>query len=140
MLHDIRDAVRSFARTPGFSIVAVVNALLATVGVYGPMSYSVAQRPAEMGVRLALGARPGQLARLVLAQGLSLALVGILVGIALAAAATRAIAGMLFDTSATDPTIYTGLSALVLTIAALACYVPARRAMRVDPITALRTD
>jgi putative ABC transport system permease protein len=114
--------------------------LLAAVGIYGLMSFSVSQRTSEMGVRLALGASPGQVGALVLRHGLGLAVLGIAIGLAAAAGGGRLLASLLYDTSATDPTIYAGLAALLLTIAAVACYVPARRAMRVDPMRALRAD
>lgn len=114
--------------------------LLASVGVYGLISYSVSQRTAEMGVRLALGASPWQVCALVMRQGLWLAAAGVVVGLAGAALATRGLVGLLYDTSATDPAVYAALALLLLTIAALACYVPARRAMRVDPVRALRAD
>ena len=114
--------------------------LLAAVGVYGLMSFSVSQRTSEMGVRLALGASPRQVGALVMRQGLLLAVAGVALGLAIAVAVGRVIAGMLFETSVTDPRLYAGLGALLLTIAALACYVPARRAMRVDPMRALRSE
>lgn len=119
---------------------AVLALLLAAVGVYGLISFTVAQRVPEIGVRLALGASPRQVFRLVIGQGLTLAVAGIGLGWLAAIAATRLVQGLLFDTSATDPVIYVSLSLLLLTIAALACYVPARRAMRVDPMTALRAE
>ncbi len=114
--------------------------LLAAVGVYGLISYSVSQRTAEMGVRLALGASPRQVCALVMRQGLWLAVAGVVIGLAGAALATRGLASLLFDTSATDPAIYAALAIGLLTVAAMACYVPARRAMRVDPIRALRAE
>lgn len=114
--------------------------LLAAVGVYGLIAFTVAQRVPEIGVRLALGANPRQVFAVVIGQGLKLALVGIVLGLAVAATATRLMSGLLFNTSATDPVIYGSLSILLLTMAALACYVPARRAMRVDPMTALRSE
>jgi putative ABC transport system permease protein len=119
---------------------AALALLLAAVGIYGLISFTVAQRVPELGVRLALGAKPGQVFGLVIGQGLKLATIGIAVGLAVATAATTLVSGLLFNTSATDPLIYGALSALLLTIAALACYVPARRAMRVDPMTALRSE
>ena len=119
---------------------AVLALLLAAVGVYGLISFTVAQRVPEIGVRLALGANPWQVFRLVIGQGLRLAVIGVVVGLGVAVAATRLISGLLFNTSTTDPVIYASLSLLLLTMAALACYVPARRAMRVDPMTALRSD
>jgi putative ABC transport system permease protein len=114
--------------------------LLAAVGVYGLISFTVAQRVPEIGVRLALGADPWQVFRLVIGQGLKLGTLGVVIGLLAAAAATRLMSGLLFNTSATDPIIYVSLSALLLAIAAVACYVPARRAMRVDPMTALRSE
>ena len=119
---------------------AGVALVLAAVGLYGLISYTVTQRAAELGVRLALGATPGQVGRLVLGQGLGLAAVGVVVGLAGAVAATRLLEGLLFSVSATDLRVYVGLSALLLTVAALACYIPARRAMHVDPMTALRAE
>jgi putative ABC transport system permease protein len=119
---------------------AGIAVLLAAVGVYGLISYSVSQRTAEMGVRLALGAKPWQVCGLVMRQGLWLAVAGVMVGLVGARLATRGLASLLFDTSATDPGIYAMLAAGLLTVAAVACYVPARRAMRVDPIAALRAE
>ena len=114
--------------------------LLAAVGLYGLISYTVAQRAPEIGVRLALGATPTQVGREVLGQGMLLAGAGVLLGLGAAVAATRLLEGLLFSISATDARVYSGLAALLLVIAALACYVPARRAMRVDPMTALRSE
>ena len=119
---------------------AALALLLAAVGIYGLVSFSVSQRTSEMGVRLALGASPAQVGALVLRQGLGLAALGVLIGVAAAATSARLLASVLYDTSATDPVVYGGLALLLLSIAALACYVPARRAMRVDPMRALRAD
>jgi putative ABC transport system permease protein len=127
-------------RTLVVVVFAAIAVVLALVGVYGLVSYSVAQRTSEMGLRMALGASPWRLCGLVLAQGLGLALAGVTIGCVLALGATQAIAGMLFDTSPTDPAIYISLAALLMTVAALACYVPARRALGVDPMTALRAE
>jgi putative ABC transport system permease protein len=121
----------------GFALLAL---LLAAVGVYGLISFTVAQRVPEIGVRLALGASPRQVFAQVIGQGLRLAGLGVVLGLAAAAAATRLVQGLLFNTSATDPVVYTALAVLLLAMAALACYVPARRAMRVDPMTALRNE
>ena len=121
----------------GFAGLAL---LLAAVGVYGLISFMVTQRVPEIGVRLALGASPGQVFRQVIGHGLRLAVIGVVVGLVAAAAATRLVQGLLFNTSATEPAIYLALSALLLAMAVLACYVPARRAMRVDPMTALRSE
>ncbi|HEX6216418.1 MAG TPA: FtsX-like permease family protein, partial [Vicinamibacterales bacterium] len=121
----------------GFAGLAL---LLAAVGVYGLISFTVTQRVPEIGVRLALGASPRQVFRQVIGQGLRLALIGVVVGLIAAAAATSMLQSLLFNTSATEPLIYIALSVVLLTIAVLACYVPARRAMRVDPMTALRSE
>jgi putative ABC transport system permease protein len=121
----------------GFAILAL---LLAGVGVYGLISFTVTQRVPEIGVRLALGASPRQVFGQVIGQGVKLAVIGIIAGLAAAAGATTLVRGLLFNTSATDPAVYLSLSLLLLAIAALACYVPARRAMRVDPMTALRSE
>jgi putative ABC transport system permease protein len=122
------------------SAFALVALALAGVGLYGLISYTVAQRVPEIGVRLALGATPAQVGTLIVRQGVTLAVGGVVVGIAGAIATTRLLEGLLFSVSATDPVVYTGLAALLLTIAALACYIPARRAMNVDPMTALRAE
>jgi putative ABC transport system permease protein len=119
---------------------AVLALLLAAVGVYGLISFTVTQRVPEIGVRLALGASPRQVFTQVIGQGLRLAALGVTLGLVAAAAATTLLRGLLFNTSATDPVVYGSLSALLLAMAALACYVPARRAMRVDPMTALRSE
>jgi putative ABC transport system permease protein len=127
-------------RTFIIAAFAALALLLAAIGIYGLVSFSVSQRTAEMGVRLALGASPRQVGALVLRQGLALAALGVGIGIGAAAVGGRLVASLLFETSATDPTVFAGLALLLLTIAALACYVPARRAMRVDPMRALRAD
>jgi putative ABC transport system permease protein len=119
---------------------AAVALVLAGVGLYGLISYTVAQRVPEIGVRLALGATPAQVGGLVVRQGLFLAAGGVALGMVGALGATRLIEGLLYSVSASDPVIYFALAALLLSIAALACYLPARRAMRVDPMAALRSD
>lgn len=121
----------------GFALLALV---LAAVGVYGLISFTVTQRVPEIGVRLALGASPGRVFTQVIGQGLRLAAAGVALGLVAAAAATTLVSGLLFNTSATDPVVYASLAVLLLAMAALACYVPARRAMRIDPMTALRSE
>jgi putative ABC transport system permease protein len=123
--------------TGSFAFAALV---LAAVGLYGLVSYTVAQRIPEIGVRLALGATPAQVGRLIVGQGLGLVAAGVVLGIVGAVAAARLLEGLLFSVSATDPVIYSALAALLLLIAAAACYIPARRAMRIDPIAALRAE
>jgi ABC-type antimicrobial peptide transport system permease subunit len=144
-VRSIEDIIETSTGQPRFRatillVFAALALLLSAVGVYGLISFSVSQRTAEMGVRMALGASPGQVGALVMRQGVRLAASGVVLGLALAAAIGRVIAGLLFETSATDPRLYAALGTLLLTIAALACYVPARRAMRVDPMRALRSE
>jgi putative ABC transport system permease protein len=112
--------------------------LLAAIGLYGMLAFSVAQRSREMGIRIALGARPAAVFRLVIGQGMLLVGVGVLLGIAGALAATRLLAARLFDVGPTDPAVFTRV-AIRLTLAGLAaCVIPARRATRADAIAALR--
>jgi len=119
---------------------AVVALTLAAVGLYGVIAYSVTQRTREIGVRVALGARPREVTRLVVGGGLRLALGGALLGIAGAALSTRLLGAMLFGVDPMDPATFAAIATLVVAIAVLASYVPARRALRIDPIEALRTD
>jgi putative ABC transport system permease protein len=122
------------------AVFAVVALVLATVGIYGLISYTVTERVPEIGVRLALGASPGQVGRLVVGQGLKLAVIGVGIGAAVALGVTRLLGSLLFAVSATEPFVYVGLTLLLLSIAAVASWVPARRAMKVDPMVALRAE
>jgi putative ABC transport system permease protein len=121
-------------------VLGAVALLLAAMGIYGVISYLVAQRTREMGIRLALGAQRRDLLKLVLGQGLTLTMVGVTAGLALAFALTRFLSSMLFGVSAADPITFAAIALLLAVVALTASFLPARRAMRVDPITALRHE
>jgi putative ABC transport system permease protein len=121
----------------GFSALSLV---LVGVGIYGVISYSVSRRTHEIGIRIALGARPGRVMALVLSDGAKLTLLGVGIGLAGALLTTRLLESLLFGVSATDPVTFAGVTLLVLVVALAACYVPAKRAMRVDPLVALRCE
>jgi len=120
-----------------FGLLALV---LASVGIYGVLSYSVTQRTSEIGIRMALGAQSRQVLKLVLRQGMLLAAVGVLVGVAIALPVTRFASTLLYGVSPSDPLTYTVIAFLLMAVAFLACYVPARRATRIDPLVALRFE
>jgi putative ABC transport system permease protein len=123
-----------------FAVFAALALALAAVGVYGVMSYLADQRTREIGIRMALGAQPDAVLRLVIGQGLKLVVIGVAIGLIGSLAMTRMMASLLFGVSATDPMIFTGVASLLIIVAVLACWIPARRAAKVDPMIALRTE
>jgi predicted permease len=122
------------------SILGLLGLLLAVVGVYGVVSYAVALRTQEIGVRMALGAQSGKVLAMILRQGVTLAGYGLLIGLALALALSTFLKSLLFQVSSADPVTYAGVSLLMLAITVVACYIPARRASAVDPLVALRYE
>jgi ABC-type antimicrobial peptide transport system permease subunit len=123
-----------------FAIFAALAIALGAVGIYGVMSYSVWQRTREIGVRIALGAESATVLRMVLVQGMKLALLGVTLGLAASLALTQIMKSMLYGVTPSDPLTFLSVTAMLVVIALAACYIPARRAMRVDPMVALRDE
>jgi ABC-type antimicrobial peptide transport system permease subunit len=113
---------------------------LAMIGLYSTMTYAISRRTREIGLRMALGARVGDVLKMVVGQGMSMVVVGIAIGLSSAFILTRVISGLLFGVSATDPLTFGAITILLILVALLACLIPARRAARVNPMIALRSD
>ena len=122
------------------AIAAVVALMLGMIGIYGVMSFIVSQRTGEIGIRLALGAEPGSVAGMIVRQGGLVTLAGLAVGLAAALAGCRLIESLLYDVSPRDPGIFAATTVILLVVALVACWLPARRAARLSPLEALRTD
>ena len=138
VLQDLRFAFRTLGRSPGFTAVAVLT--LAAIGIYGVVAFSVTRRTQEIGIRMSLGAQRASISRLVVGEGARMAVFGVVIGIAASFVTTRLMSSLLFGISATDPLTFVGAAALLSAVALLASYIPARRAMRVDPLVALRYE
>jgi putative ABC transport system permease protein len=127
-------------RTVLLGLFGLAALLLGGVGIYGVISYSVSQRTREFGIRVALGADLGQILRSVIAHGLKLTLAGVLIGVAGGLVLARFLRSLLFGISAADPLTFASVALLLTLVAVLACYIPARRAIKVDPVIALRYE
>ena len=138
MVSDSIEQPRFFALlSVSFALVALV---LAAIGIYGVMAYAVAQRTTEIGVRMALGATPSEVFRLVVGDGLKLTGIGVAVGVVASLIVARWLTTLLFDVRPGDPWTLAATAGVLLLVAAVACFVPARRATRVDPMVALRAE
>ena len=139
------DLITSLLSRPRFNlqlvgIFATTSLLLAAVGIYGVMSYLVEQQTREIGIRSALGAKRSHILRLIIGHGVGMAFIGIVLGLVASLGLTRFLAGLLYDVTAVDPITFISISILLLIVSVLACYIPARRATKVDPLVALRYE
>ena len=136
-------SLASWSARTGAAVLGVFGLLglvLAAIGIYGVMSYSVSRRTREIGLRMALGAETRDVIKLIVKQGMGLTLIGAIIGVMLAVAVTRLLASLLYGVTATDPATFAGVVLFVISVAVLACYLPARRATKVDPMMALRNE
>jgi ABC-type antimicrobial peptide transport system permease subunit len=121
-------------------VVSGLALLLGAIGLYGVLSYVVAERTREIGVRMALGATAGAVRRMVVSQGARVVLIGVVIGVAVALASTRLLKSLLYDVKAVDPLVFAAMAVMMIAVGALASYVPARRASNVNPMESLRSD
>jgi ABC-type antimicrobial peptide transport system permease subunit len=141
-LDQVRDDALAEQRS-GSAVIGIMGLLalgLATVGLYAVIVFAVRQRTREIGIRMALGARQDDVVRMFVGRGLQLTLIGLLIGLAISVAATQAVRSMLFGVTPTDPVAFVGVTAVFVGVAILACWLPARRAALVDPVTTMRTE
>jgi ABC-type antimicrobial peptide transport system permease subunit len=137
----INESIVGMAYVAGMmAVLGVIALVLASVGVFGVMSYSVSERAHEIGIRLSMGAQAGHILRLVLRSGMTLTALGLAIGLPVAYLLARGMASLLFGVEATDATALVGLPLVLAAVAAVACYLPARRAARLDPLRALRHE
>jgi ABC-type antimicrobial peptide transport system permease subunit len=122
------------------TVCGLLALLLASMGLYSVMTYAVGRRTREIGLRMAVGAQIPDVLKLIVGQGMKLVIIGIVIGLAGALAATRAVSSLLFGVGANDPVTFAGVAVLLAAVALLACWIPARRAAKIDPLTALRQE